>query len=102
MENCKPMSTPMITNLKKLSASEGELVDPTLYKELIGSFMYLVNTKPDICFAVSTLYQFMVELTRVHWGSAKHVLRYIRGIVEYGLRYVRIGRVELQGYIDSD
>ena len=32
MEDCRPMSTPMITNWKKLHASEGEFVDPTLYR----------------------------------------------------------------------
>jgi hypothetical protein len=46
MGDCKPMTTPMITNLKKLSASDSELVDPTLYRQLIGSLMYLVNTRP--------------------------------------------------------
>ena len=56
MEVCRPsMSTPMVTNWKKLHASEGELVDPTLYRQLIGSLMYLVNSRPDLCFAVNTL-----------------------------------------------
>ena len=39
MEDFTPMSTPMITNWKKLHASEGELVDLTLYRQLIGSLM---------------------------------------------------------------
>ena len=66
MEDCRPMSTPMITNSKKLHAFEGELVDPTLYRQLIGSLLYLVNTRPDFCFIVNTLSQFMVELRSVH------------------------------------
>ena len=45
MEECRPMSTPMITNWKKLHASKGELVDPTLFRQLIGSLMYL--STPD-------------------------------------------------------
>ena len=60
------MSTPMITNWKQLHASKGELVDPTLYHQLIGSLMYLVNTKPYMRFVVNTLSQFMVEPRRVH------------------------------------
>jgi hypothetical protein len=74
MEDCRPMSTPMITNWKKLNASKSELVDPTIYHQLIGSLMYLVNTRPYICFVVNTLSQFMVEPRRVHWVAAKHVL----------------------------
>jgi hypothetical protein len=79
MEDCRPMLTPMTTNLRKMNSSESELVDPTLYRQLIGSLMYLVNTRPNICFVVNTLSQFMVESRRVHWVAAKHVLRYLRG-----------------------
>eukprot|EP00253_Pinus_taeda_P032245 PITA_32245 len=46
MADCRPMSTPMITNWKKLHASDSSLVDPTLYRQLIGSLVYLVNTRP--------------------------------------------------------
>jgi hypothetical protein len=66
IEDCRPMITPMITNRKKLHSSESKLVDPTLYHQLIGSLMYLVNTKPDLCFVVNSLSQFMVEPRRVH------------------------------------
>jgi hypothetical protein len=55
MEECKRMATPMITNVKKVKTSDSKLVDPTLYMHLIGSLMYLVNSRPNICFAVNTL-----------------------------------------------
>ena len=87
MEDCRPMCTPMITNWKQIHASEGKLVDPTIYRQLIGSLMYLVNTRPDLCFAVNTLSQFMVEPRSVHWTAAKHILRYLAGTVDYGLDY---------------
>ena len=66
MEDSRPMSTPIVTNWKKLHASEGELVDPTLFHRLIGSLMYLVNTILDMSFVVNNLSQFMVETKRVH------------------------------------
>jgi hypothetical protein len=101
MEDCKPISTPMITNLKKVITSDSKLVDPRIYKQLIGSLIYLVNTRPDICFSMNTLSQFMVELGHVHWIIEKHVLKYLRGTMEYGLRYIGGDGVELQGYTDS-
>ena len=44
----------------------------------------------------------MVDPRRVHWTVAKHILRYIRGTVEYGLVYERRGSVQLTGFIDVD
>jgi hypothetical protein len=102
MEDCKPMSTPMVTNWRKLSAYESELVDATRYRQLVGSLMYLVNTRPNICFAVNTLSQYMVESRRVHLIAIKHVLRYIARSVEYGLDYIRGDGVRLIGYTNSD
>ena len=102
MEDCRPMSTPMITSWKQLHASEGKLVDPTIYRQLIGSLMYLVNTRPDLCFAVNTLSQFMVEPRSVHWVAAKHVLRYLAGTVDFFLGYRRSNGIRLVGFTDSD
>ena len=100
--DCKSMSTPMALNLKKLCYDELDLVDPTMYRQLIGSLMYLVNTRPDICFVMSTLSQFMCEPRQMHWVAAKHVLRYLRGIIGYGLRYSIDSDMQLVGYTDSD
>jgi hypothetical protein len=85
-----------------LSDSSSDLVDPAVYKQWIGSLMYLVNTRPDICFVVNTLSQYMVEPRHVHWIATKHVLRYLHGTVGYGFRYVSDGEVKLQVYTDSD
>ena len=49
-----------------------------------------------------SLSQFMVDPPRVHWTAAKHILRYIRGTMEYGLVYERRGSVQLEGFIDVD
>jgi hypothetical protein len=102
LDDCRPMSTPMVTNWKKLDASRSEGVDPALYRQLIGSLMYLVNTRLDICFVVNTLSQCMVEPRSLHWVSTKHVLRYLRGMVEYGLSYIQRDGVKLTGFTNAD
>ena len=77
-------------------------MDPTLYHQLNWSLMYLVNTQPYLCFAVNTLSQFMVEHRSVHWVAAKHVLRYLAGIVDFGLDYRRSDGIGLVGFTDLD
>jgi len=66
MWDCGSMSTPMVTNWKKIDYSKLEEVDPNLYRQLIGSLMYLVNTRQNIYFSMNTLSQFMVEPRRAH------------------------------------
>jgi hypothetical protein len=82
MMDCKSMPTPMVMNLKKMNKAsfDSGKIDPHLYRHLIGSLMYLVNTRP-LCYAVSILNQFMSHSRQNHWIAAKHVLRYLRGTV---------------------
>jgi hypothetical protein len=62
MLECKAMATPMETNLKLLVDTSLELVDATLYRHIIGSLMYLMNIRPNICFAVNTLSQWSADV----------------------------------------
>ena len=98
------MATPMVMNLKKLSVSSSisDEIDMNRYKQLIGSLMYLVNTRPYICYAESTLIQFMSQRRETHWIVVKHVLRYLRGTIGHGLRYTSSIDMRLQGYTDYD
>jgi hypothetical protein len=98
------MTTPMISNLKKLqdqvigSVSE----DPTLYRQIIGSLMYLVHIRLDICYVVNALSQFMCGQKHIYMVAVKHILRYVRGTIVYGLIYTSNGGVMLHGFTDSD
>ena len=104
MIDCKSINTPMITNMRMLrdSGTGFDLVDPTMYKQLIGSLLYLVHTRPDICYAVNALSQFMAEPRQRHWVAAKHILRYLKGTITYGLNYSANGGIFLHGYADAD
>ena len=64
--------------------------------------MYLTNTRPDIFFAVNTLSQFLTYPKHVHSIAAKHILRYLRITVDYGLKYEVNQKINLEGYVDSD
>ena len=96
------MATPMDSNLKMLVDDSSELVDVTHYRQIIGSLMYLSNTRPTICFAVNTLSQYLVQPRQVHLVAAKHVIRYLKGTIDFGLYYDGNHDYRLYGYTDAD
>jgi hypothetical protein len=75
MTDCESMPTPMVMDLNNMSDIDSGDVDSHLYRQLIGYLMYLVNTKPDIFYAMNVLSQFMSQPKHTHWIAAKHVLR---------------------------
>ena len=90
MLNCKPTVTPIEIGIKISKEDDGSKVDPTLYKRLVGSLMYLNATRLDIIFALSLIPRFMETLKSTHWQAGKRILRYIAGTTK------------LIGYTDSD
>eukprot|EP00253_Pinus_taeda_P004278 PITA_04278 len=88
MVESKSVSTLMELNFKKLCGSVAglELANPSEYRQLVGALMFLVNSQPDICLAINTLSQFMVEPHHVHLVATKNLIRYLRSTINYGLR----------------
>lgn len=68
MVDCKPVTTPMEIDFKKLSGSAARLVvrNATEYHQLVRALMFLVNSRLDICCTVNTLSQPMVEPHHIH------------------------------------
>ena len=102
MMDYKELTTPTTSNLKLMSDASFESVDATMYHQMIGSLMYLTNTRQDIFFDVNTLNQFLIDSKHVHLIAAKHILRYLKGTVDYGLKYEVNQKINLEGYVDSD
>jgi hypothetical protein len=73
-----------------------------MYRQLIGSLMYMIHTRPDTCYAVIAMSQFITKLRQRHWVAAKHILKYLSGTITYGLRYTSNGSLFLHGYVDVD
>eukprot|EP00253_Pinus_taeda_P026207 PITA_26207 len=53
MESSEPIETPLVGNWRKEDATSGEVVDATIYRQLVVSLMYLVNTQLDMCYVVN-------------------------------------------------
>jgi hypothetical protein len=73
-----------------------------MYRQLVGSLNYLTTTRPDIAYYVSVLSQFMERPLESHWNAVKGVLRYLKGTIDFGIKYTDSFDVELTGYSDSD
>lgn len=102
MEKCKEVSTPMNQKEKLSKDSIAEKVDEGYYRSLIGCLMFLTTTRPDILFAVSLLSRFMHCATEIHLQAAKRVLRYIKGTINYGVKFGKSADFKLFGFSDSD
>lgn len=55
MTDCNSVHNPIVPGSKLMKDPIGEHVDSTLYKQLVGSLMYLTSTRPDLMFVVSLL-----------------------------------------------
>ena len=73
-----------------------------MYHQMIGSLMYLMSMRQDICFVVNNLSQFLADLRHAHLIATKHILRYLRGTIDYGIKYEVNQKINLEGYVDSD
>ncbi|XP_074362808.1 secreted RxLR effector protein 161-like [Apium graveolens] len=60
------------------------------YLGAIGALMYLANsTRPDISFVVNLLARFSSALMDRHWNEIKHIFRYVRGTIDFGLFFLK-------------
>ena len=102
MNNCKPVSTPLGLNEKLQENKEEEKVDEKRYRSLVGSLIYLTNTRPDIMHSVSIVSRYMSQPTKSHFAAAKRILRYLQGTKKIGVKYVKEEQCKLVGFSDSD
>jgi len=56
-----------------------------MYKQLVGSLMYMTATRPDLMYVVCLLSRFMSTPTELHLQAAKKVLRYLKGTINLGV-----------------
>ena len=102
MEDCNPVHNPIVPGLKMVRDENGVKVDGTMYKQIVGSLMYLIATRPDIVYSVNLISRFMEHPTQLHLVAAKRILRYLKGTLGFGMFYKKGGKLKLIGYTDSD
>jgi hypothetical protein len=79
--------------MKFLQDTTLETIDVTLCRHMGCSLMYLMNTRSDIFFSVNTLSQYMEQPRKVHLVTTKHVIRYLKGTLDFLACFSGRGRV---------
>ncbi|GJT71912.1 retrovirus-related pol polyprotein from transposon TNT 1-94 [Tanacetum coccineum] len=102
LEDSKPMKTPMSTETKLTKDEEGESVDNTKYRGMIGSLLYLTASRPDIMFSVCLCARFQEDPKTSHLEAVKRIFRYVKGTTHLGLWYPKGSGIETIVYADSD
>uniref|UniRef100_A0A2N9I834 Integrase catalytic domain-containing protein n=1 Tax=Fagus sylvatica TaxID=28930 RepID=A0A2N9I834_FAGSY len=98
----KIVDTPIEYN-NRLNTHDGEpLPDATLYRQLVGSLVYLTVTRPDISYAVHIVSQFMAAPRSLHYAAVLRILRYLKGTLFHGLHFSSQSTLTLQAYSDAD
>ncbi|GKV50888.1 hypothetical protein SLEP1_g57568, partial [Rubroshorea leprosula] len=98
----KTADTPMDKNLK-LTESDGQLLDnPSQYRHLVGHLLYLTIIRPNICFPVNILSQFLQSPRKPHLDAALRLLRYLKKNPSQGILLSSASSLDLHAYSDSN
>ncbi|XP_051134184.1 uncharacterized mitochondrial protein AtMg00810-like [Andrographis paniculata] len=102
LTDCQVVSTPLAYEVR-LTPHDGSLLDdPTIYRQLVGSLIYLTVTRPDISHAVYIVSQFMTAPRTSHHFSVLYIHRYVKGTLLHSLHFSSNSSLTLSGYSDAD
>lgn len=79
------MKTPMGCRLKLSKDDVGDNVDPTLYRSMIGSLLYLSASRPDIMYSVCACARYQSDPKISHLKAVKRIVKYISDTSDLGI-----------------
>ena len=98
MEDCKPVSTPMITGCKLSKEDEFKEFDQRLYRSMIGSLLYVTASRPDVMQVVGQVVRFEDTPKETHIIVVKRIFEYLKGTMEFGIWYPKGNEITLIAY----
>ncbi|MCO5550316.1 hypothetical protein L7F22_003800 [Adiantum nelumboides] len=102
MADCKPISMPLDQNVK-LRADEGQVLeDVTMYRQIVGSLIYLTIPRSDLSYSVGLESQFMQLPRKPHLDVVRRTLRYVSDTLDYALFYEASTELQLSSFTDAD
>jgi hypothetical protein len=80
-------SIPLLEGLKRGCELNAKLFNTSVYFRLVGKLIYPLNSWPDLLFVVGVLSMYMHDPKEPHWWVVKHVLWYLKRIINFGITY---------------
>jgi len=102
LEGCKVMNTPMHPTCTLSKEDTRSTVDQKLYRDMIGSLLYLTASRPDILFSVCLCARFQSDPRESHLTAVKRIFRYLKGTTNLGLLYTKSLDYQLVGFCGAD
>ncbi|XP_065638060.1 secreted RxLR effector protein 161-like [Quercus suber] len=92
----------MSPNVKLTVDLLGKSVNPSLYRSMIGSLLYLTASRPDISYSVGVCAKYQANPKKSHMTALKRIIKYVKITAEFGVWYSRDTNGVLAGYSDAD
>ncbi|GKB06980.1 retrovirus-related pol polyprotein from transposon TNT 1-94 [Tanacetum coccineum] len=102
MESSDPVDTTMVEKSKLDDVPQGKIVDPTHYRGMISTLMYLIASRPYLTFVVCMCARYQAKPTKKYLHAVKRIFKYLRGTVNRGLWYPKDSSIALTAYVDAD
>ncbi|XP_021718993.1 uncharacterized protein LOC110686693 [Chenopodium quinoa] len=102
MLGCKPIDTSIEQNHRFAHASGEPFAHSEQYSRLVGRFVYLSVSRPELSYSVHVLAQFLSVPQISHWDATIRVLRYLKGSPGQGILLQPTTDLRLTEICDSD
>nr|GEV79242.1 uncharacterized mitochondrial protein AtMg00810-like [Tanacetum cinerariifolium] len=96
------LDTPMVEKSKLYEDKERKVVNPSHYRGMIGTLLYLTASRPELQFAICMCTRYQARPTEKHIHAVKRIFQYLRGTVNRGLWYLKDSFVALTAFADAD
>ncbi|GJS07379.1 retrovirus-related pol polyprotein from transposon TNT 1-94 [Tanacetum coccineum] len=101
-DSCDPVDTPMVEKSKLDEDKKGKSVDPSHYRDMIGTLLYLTASRPDLQFSICMCARYQARPTEKHLHAVKRIFWHLKGTVNRGLWYPKDSSIALTAFADAD
>ncbi|GJY39747.1 uncharacterized mitochondrial protein-like protein [Tanacetum coccineum] len=101
-DSCDLVDTPMVEKSKLDEDKEGKVVGPSHYRGMIGTLLYLLPETDQYNMLLCMCARYQARPTEKHLNAVKKIFRYLKGIVNRGLLYLKDSLIALIAFADAD